>query len=191
MLCRHYYLLVRLGSSAECVRRRRVTGAVPVTSSLCVRSACCWVGSCWLFYAALLAFIKASMAKSTNICSLEPLLACILTCIDAALARASKNKGHDHVRIVRREVGDSSFDKTCLTLRCPAARSTKQLVLLYFLYLLIYMPLWLCNAANCVRAVAELYATDVERAPRYVWPPLIAATSVQFGHYALSGSDHS
>ena len=36
-LCRHYCLLVRLSSSAECVRRRRVTGAV--TS---VRSACCW-----------------------------------------------------------------------------------------------------------------------------------------------------
>ena len=35
-LCRHYCLLVRLSSSAECVRREKVTGAV--ASSLCIRS---------------------------------------------------------------------------------------------------------------------------------------------------------
>ena len=38
------------------------------------------------------------MAKRYHICYLEPLLACILTCIHTALARASKIKGLDHVR---------------------------------------------------------------------------------------------
>ena len=52
----------------------------------------------WLFSAALLAFVKGSMAKRYHICYLEPLLACILACIHAALARASKIKGLDHVR---------------------------------------------------------------------------------------------
>ena len=100
--CRHYCLLVaRLSSSAECVRRRRVTEAV--TSSLCVRSACCLEGSCCSSTgpSTLLSWLlkKPLWLKGIYyICCLEPLLACILTCMHAALVRASKIKSHDYVR---------------------------------------------------------------------------------------------
>ena len=52
------------------------------------------VAAAQLAVPALLAFIKASMAKRYHICYIEPLLACILTCMHAALARVSKIKGH-------------------------------------------------------------------------------------------------
>ena len=82
---------VRLSSSAECIRRRRVTGAE--TSSLCVRSACCWEESCCSSTgSSTLLSWQASMAKRYYICCLEPLLACILMCIHAALARVSRSK---------------------------------------------------------------------------------------------------
>ena len=53
-----------------------------------------------------LGFYEASMANSMairyRICYLEPLLACILTCIHAALAHTSKIKGHDYIFAVLR-----------------------------------------------------------------------------------------